>query len=596
MLFSLMTRLALNSIVISLLLAFILLVRKLFQRRLTARVRYQIWFLFLFVLAVPFLPCPALCFGHVSGLFGRIGGIFMPGNGESMEAASRTAAATDGLIRDFSVSVSRFAPPALPAALTGIWITGMAVMTGITLSSNRKVKQLQASALPLQNKRVREIFTACRKEAGIKKDIPVYSSAYLKSPIAAGFKNPCIIVPIHMLSGLPEKDIRFILLHELQHYRHKDLLVNRGMAIAQILYWFHPLVWFALNEMRCDREIACDSSVLSMLDKSSYLDYGNTLINFAEKISRFSYSAAGIGGSKAEIRKRILNIAGYRRESGWCRAGSRIIFCLLSALVLAFTPALSAGAYTGPEYDFSRKSVTVLDLESYFCGYEGSFVLYGLNSDRYCIYNQEGAAARVSPDSTYKIYSALAALENGVITPDSNSLPWDGTRNPFKAWNRDQTLKSAMEYSVNWYFTSLDKKTGLSSLKRHLDGIGYGNMDLSGGIGRYWLESSLKISPAEQADLLARFCRGSLPFRPENTKAVKDSLFLSSSGGNALYGKTGTGNVEGKNVNGWFIGFVETGEDTYVFAANIQGVDGANGSTAGKITMDILKDRNIYTP
>lgn len=591
---SLMARLLLHSIVITFLPVLILLVKKLFKRQLTARIQYHMWFIFLFALAVPFLPCSLLCPGLVTGLMGRLGGYFQPESGGRMAAAYKTAAATGSLMQDFSVSVSREVPSALPSALTGIWITGMVFMTGITVSSNRKVKQIMTSALPLQNKQVQDLFAACREEAGIKKEIPVYSSAYIRSPIAAGLFKPCIIVPIHMLSELPKKDIRYILLHELQHCRHKDLLVNRLMALAQIIYWFHPMVWFALHEMRSDREIACDSSVLSMLDQSSYLDYGSTLINFAENISRFSYSAAGMGGSKAEIRKRILNIAGYRRESGWRRVKSRIIFTVIGVLVLVFTPVLSSGAFTGLDYDFSAENVTALDLNSYFCGYKGSFVLYGIKSGRYCIYNQEAATKRVSPDSTYKIYSALAALENGIITPSSSALAWDGTRYTFDAWNRDQTLGSAMEHSVNWYFISLDEKTGLSSLKQYLDSIGYGNTDLSGGLGRYWMESSLKISPVEQVELLTRLCQGSLPFQPENIMAVKDSLFLSSFNGNSLYGKTGTGNVEGKNVNGWFIGFVESDKDTYVFAANIQGEDSAGGSTAVKITMDILNDRKIY--
>jgi bla regulator protein BlaR1 len=53
--------------------------------------------------------------------------------------------------------------------------------------------------------------------------------------------------------------------------------------------------------------------------------------------------------------------------------------------------------------------------------------------------------------------------------------------------------------------------------------------------------------------------------------------------------------VDGENVNGWFIGFVENGEETYVFATNIQGGAQANGSTAGKITLDILNDKEFYS-
>lgn len=328
-----------------------------------------------------------------------------------------------------------------------------------------------------------------------------------------------------MLSELSKKEIRYILLHELLHCKHKDLLVNRLMALVQIIYWFHPIVWFAFKEMRSDREIACDSSVLSLLDSDSYLDYGSTLINFAEKISLFSYSAASISGSRKEIKRRILNIAGYRKESRWRVVKGRILFTVIAALVLGCIPVLSADAYTGTEYDFTAENVTTLDLSSYFKGYDGCFVLYCLDSGQYCIYNREAGTRRVSPDSTYKIYSALAALEIGTITPEASLLSWDGTSYPFEAWNQDQTLDTAMKRSVNWYFTSLDEKTGLPRLRQYLDTIGYGNRDLSGGIGRYWIQSSLKISPVEQVELLARFYQDELPFRSENIKAVKKSPY-----------------------------------------------------------------------
>ena len=67
----------------------------------------------------------------------------------------------------------------------------------------------------------------------------------------------------------------------------------------------------------------------------------------------------------------------------------------------------------------------------------------------------EQAEKRISPDSTYKIYDALFALEEGIITPDNSFVAWDGQENPFAAWNTDQTLSSAMASSVNWYFQTM---------------------------------------------------------------------------------------------------------------------------------------------
>ncbi len=115
--------------------------------------------------------------------------------------------------------------------------------------------------MPLQNQEVYKLYLACLKEAGIKRKIPVFSTAFLKSPVLSGFIRPQIYLPIHLISEYNPSDMRFMLLHELQHYKHKDLLFNAIINIAGIIYWFNPLVWLAIKEIRTDREIACDTSV-----------------------------------------------------------------------------------------------------------------------------------------------------------------------------------------------------------------------------------------------------------------------------------------------------------------------------------------------
>ena len=92
------------------------------------------------------------------------------------------------------------------------------------------------------------------------------------------------------------------------------------MILIRIIYWFNPIVLVALKEMCHDREIACDSSVLKMLEYKDYINYGNTLINFAEKISTTPFPfVAGLGGNMKQIKRRILNIASYENPTYWKR-------------------------------------------------------------------------------------------------------------------------------------------------------------------------------------------------------------------------------------------------------------------------------------
>ena len=93
---------------------------------------------------------------------------------------------------------------------------------------------------------------------GIHRNIPVYSTAFLKSPIIVGLLKPCIYLPIHLISDYNESDMRYMLLHELQHYKHKDAVASYLMNLAGVVYWINPLVWYALKEMRNDREVAIE--------------------------------------------------------------------------------------------------------------------------------------------------------------------------------------------------------------------------------------------------------------------------------------------------------------------------------------------------
>ena len=73
---------------------------------------------------------------------------------------------------------------------------------------------------------------------------------------------------------------------------------------------------YSLKEMKNDREVACDTSVLKLLDEDAYEDYGNTLINFTEKVSLTPFPfATGISGSMKQMQKRIINIANYQPVS-----------------------------------------------------------------------------------------------------------------------------------------------------------------------------------------------------------------------------------------------------------------------------------------
>jgi beta-lactamase class D len=130
-------------------------------------------------------------------------------------------------------------------------------------------------------------------------------------------------------------------------------------------------------------------------------------------------------------------------------------------------------------------------------------------------------------------------------------------------------------------------------MKEYLDKIGYGNHDISGGIDKFWLMSSLEISAEEQVDFLKKFYEGQLPFSERSLNIVKEITILDSNKLYVLRGKTGSGVFpNGNDRLGWFVGYVILGDNAFIFAANILG-DDANGKKAKEITIEILKSMRI---
>ena len=577
----------------------ILLISKLiFKNNLSSRMQYNLWLLLLGLLAMPFIPFRLVSFPQISSWLRSVRNYSASHADVGANNVMDTGlSGTTNWMNNFALSVNKDTPSVTGYILLGIWIVGMLAMMILIIKSSLRLRTIKRSALSLQNPEVRRLYNKCLNEMKIARNIPVYSTAFLKSPIIVGLLKPCIYLPIHLISDYHESDMRYMLLHELQHYRHKDALANYLMNFVGVLYWFNPFVWFALREMRNDREIACDTSVLKMLEADDYEDYGNTLINFIEKVSSSPFPfASSLSGNMKQMKRRIINIASYEKPTFYKKLKGLTAFILIAVLILGLTPFISTYAADESRYQWksSSENISYVDFSKYFGKYEGSFVLYDLENDIWSIHDIEHATLRVAPDSTYKIYDALFGLEEGVITPEDSFIAWNGKNYPFETWNSDQTLQSAMTSSVNWYFQAIDEQLASTNIRNYIQQIGYGNENVSGRLSTYWLESSLKISPVEQVKLLTKLQNNSLGFSSENINAVKDAICLSSSDAGTFYGKTGTGRVDGQDVNGWFIGYIETADNTYFFATNIGADSDATGGNATEITMSILSDMNIW--
>jgi beta-lactamase class D len=268
-------------------------------------------------------------------------------------------------------------------------------------------------------------------------------------------------------------------------------------------------------------------------------------------------------------------------------------FGLLAILLIGCTAVAPTPNQPTATLPSTASSETQPELEKYFDGQPGTFVLVDLKRDHILRYNPDRAAQRFLPASTFKILNSLISLETGVIPHENTVIKWDGTSYDVPAWNQDHTMRTAIANSVVWYYQELARRVGKERMQTYVDAAGYGNHDISGNIDSFWLDGALRISADEQVEFLKRFYQNELPFAQRNLDIVKDILVLEKTPVSQLSGKTGT-QLRVKPTINWFVGYVEKGDEIYLFATNLELPEGVTDTTRAKeITKRILRDMEL---
>ncbi len=174
------------------------------------------------------------------------------------------------------------------------------------------------------------------------------------------------------------------------------------------------------------------------------------------------------------------------------------------------------------------------------------------------------------PASTFKIPNTIISLETGVVENEQTLFPWDGQERNMPVWEQDLSLREAFHFSCVPCYQEIARKIGSDRMNEWLARLDYGNMRVTAGnIDLFWLEGDSRITPVEQIDFLQRFYFKELPIS-ENTRSImKDLMVIESQNDWTLSGKTGWAIREDNNT-GWFVGYLEKGQEVYFIATCIQ--------------------------
>ncbi|URZ03114.1 hypothetical protein CLAUR_031600 [Clostridium felsineum] len=160
-----------------------------------------------------------------------------------------------------------------------------------------------------------DLLEECKKEMKIKRNIQIKKSQSVKTPCITGFIKPCILLPDYIAYKLTKEEIKYVIIHELSHFKHKDIIINWISILLNLIHWFNPILYFSFKKLKQDSEIACDAKALSYIKSGERKEYGKTIINLIAIISTFDVKPWEVAMvNKSEIKRRIIMISKFKKR------------------------------------------------------------------------------------------------------------------------------------------------------------------------------------------------------------------------------------------------------------------------------------------
>jgi beta-lactamase class D len=231
-------------------------------------------------------------------------------------------------------------------------------------------------------------------------------------------------------------------------------------------------------------------------------------------------------------------------------------------------------------------------------GVEGAIIIYDLKNDRIFEHNPKRNQRAFLPASTFKILNSLIALETGVIADEIAVLTWDGIPRTLAEWNRDLNMKEAFKVSAVWLYQVLARRIGYEQMKEWVEKAGYGNQKIGSkdDIDTFWLAGEVQITPQQQIDFLRRLYNNELPFSERSLAIVKDIMVMEQTPEYTIRAKTGWLGFNDNEMQqiGWYVGYLEKGDNVYFFSTNIDISQQQDGAARIQLTRRCLQQLGAF--
>ncbi len=179
--------------------------------------------------------------------------------------------------------------PVLAPAMTKLGLHGAIGLAWLVIASALGLRVLMGcafvallrqSATLQRDGPLHEALQEALRELKLGRRVSIATSGAVRGPVVTGTLRPAIVLPQRLAGELSAEQVKLVVMHELVHVRRWDNLVVLVQRVAEMLLFFHPVIWLCGWMMRREAEAACDDAVLASTGGSEL--YADSLTRVAE--------------------------------------------------------------------------------------------------------------------------------------------------------------------------------------------------------------------------------------------------------------------------------------------------------------------------
>ena len=196
----------------------------------------------------------------------------------------------------------------LPMIVT-CWLVGMSVFALRFLGGLAYLQQLRYQYNRPVERKFERLISQLSSKIQLNRKVSLVESTKIRVPMTIGHLKPMVLLPAGALLALSPAQVEAVLAHELAHIKRNDFLINLFQSVVEVLFYYHPAVWWLSVQVRLERENCCDDIAVAACGDD--LEYAKALLSLQEYAKSSPTFAMAFSNKKNHLLNRVKRILNH---------------------------------------------------------------------------------------------------------------------------------------------------------------------------------------------------------------------------------------------------------------------------------------------